>query len=154
MGKQIDDFIAHKSYRILLSKWSSNRAAKLPRDVTLVADYIVILKCFFSTTFATRRALQKAKFGFVTTHFFVFERDSLRNAECNQNLCNQRDVRTRSSLRTLFNRQIRTLGSKNSDFSPFNNIRFWAFRKVHITSCKITQKFFSLHRHFKLYSRY
>ena len=79
----------------------------------------------------------------------MFERDSLRNRECNQNLCNQRDVKPRSSLRTLFNHQIRTLGGKNSDFSPINTIRFWAFRKVHITSYKITQKFFSLHRHFK-----
>ena len=50
----------------------------------------------------------------------------------------------------LQSRQIRTLGGKNSDFSLFNTIRFWAFRKVHITSYKITRKIFLLHRHFKL----
>ena len=73
-------------------KWSSNRAA-IPRDDTLVADCIVILVCFFSTTFTTRRAVRNAKFRLATKHFLcVFERDSLRHAECNQNLCNQRDV--------------------------------------------------------------
>ena len=143
VGKQIDDILKFMKVTAFCSqKWSSNHAAKLPRDVTLVADYIVILKCFFSTTFTTRRAVRKAKFGLVTTHFFVFERDSLRHVECNQNLCNQRDVKTRSSLQTLFNRQIQTLGGKNSDFSAFNTIRFWAFRKVHYNKLQKNAKFF------------
>ena len=124
-------------------KWSSNRAAKVPRDVTLVADYIVILVCSSLLPSLPEEPYKRLNSDSSLYIFSVFERDSLRNAECNQNLCNQRDVKTRSSLWTLFSCQVRTLGGKNSDLSPFYTIRFWAFRKVHITSYKITHFFTS-----------
>ena len=120
--------------------WSPNRVAKIPCHVTLVADYIVILICFFSTTFTTRRAVRNTKFGLITYIFSVFERDSLRHTECNQNLCNQRDVKTRSSLRHVSVVKFELWAAKTQIFSPLNTICFWAFRKVHITSYKIMQK--------------
>ena len=111
-------------------KWSSNRAAKLPRDVTLVADYIVILVCFFSTTFTTRRAVGNANFGLVTIHFSVFERDSLRHAECNQNFCNQRDIIIGSSLGRHFSVvKFKLWAAKTRIFCPLTLFAFGNFEK-------------------------
>ena len=43
----------------------------------------------------------------------------------------------------------RTSDDKNSNFSLRNTIRFFAFRKVHIKSCKISPQKNLLHMHFK-----
>ena len=95
-------------------KWFSNRAAKLPRDVTLVADYIVILVCFFSTTSLSKELYQMLNSDSSLDIFSVLERDSVKRAGVIKSFATKvtsQSGKTRSSLRTLFDRKNGTLNN-------------------------------------------